>query len=162
MVLFQGTYAGQFVMEGFMNIRWSKWKRVLLTRSIAMVPTIIVALIATNDLDAMNNWLNVLQSVQLPFALLPVLHFTSSETIMREFKNGRVMKITVWGLAILVMGINFYLVIISVAIGPHTVLKLKMMIALKFNRDTEKILNEIERRETLKYTTREDLSNTAS
>ncbi|CAC5399995.1 SLC11A2 [Mytilus coruscus] len=84
-----GTYAGQFVMEGFMNIRWSKWKRVLLTRSIAMVPTIIVALIATNDLDAMNNWLNVLQSVQLPFALLPVLHFTSSETIMREFKNGR-------------------------------------------------------------------------
>ncbi|CAG2185832.1 DMT1 [Mytilus edulis] len=173
---------------GFMNIRWSKWKRVLLTRSIAMVPTIIVALIATNDLDAMNNWLNVLQSVQLPFALLPVLHFTSSETIMREFKNGRVMKITVWGLAILVMGINFYLVIISVgsgnqwwiyviavivifvylayvayiAIGPHTVLKLKMMIALKFNRDTEKILNEIERRETLKYTTREDLSNTAS
>ncbi|XP_063422811.1 natural resistance-associated macrophage protein 2-like [Mytilus trossulus] len=182
-----GTYAGQFVMEGFMNIRWSKWKRVLLTRSIAMVPTIIVALIATNDLDAMNNWLNVLQSVQLPFALLPVLHFTSSETIMREFKNGRVMKITVWGLAILVMGINFYLVIISVgsgnqwwiyviavivifvylayvayiAIGPHTVLKLKMMIALKFNKDTEKIQNEIDRRETLKYTTREDLSNTA-
>ena len=54
-----------------------------------MVPTIIVALIATNDLDMMNNWLNVLQSVQLPFALLPILHFTSSETIMKEFKNGR-------------------------------------------------------------------------
>jgi Mn2+/Fe2+ NRAMP family transporter len=68
-----------------MNIKWAKWKRVLLTRSIAMVPTIIVALIATNDLDMMNNWLNVLQSVQLPFALLPILHFTSSETIMREF-----------------------------------------------------------------------------
>jgi natural resistance-associated macrophage protein len=72
-----------------MNIKWAKWKRVLLTRSIAMVPTIIVALIATNDLDMMNNWLNVLQSVQLPFALLPILHFTSSETIMKEFKNGR-------------------------------------------------------------------------
>lgn len=54
-----------------------------------MVPTITVALAATNDLDMMNNWLNVLQSVQLPFALLPVLHFTSSERIMKEFKNGR-------------------------------------------------------------------------
>lgn len=86
---FLKKYNASILFQGFMNIRWSKWKRVLLTRSIAMVPTIIVALIATNDLDAMNNWLNVLQSVQLPFALLPVLHFTSSETIMREFKNGR-------------------------------------------------------------------------
>nr|BCL66021.1 divalent metal transporter-related protein [Perna viridis] len=172
-----GTYAGQFVMEGFINIKWAKWKRVLLTRSIAMVPTIIVALIATNDLDTMNNWLNVLQSVQLPFALLPILHFTSSETIMREFKNGRIMKITVWGLAVLVMGINFYLVIISIgtgdqwwvyllavifimlylayvaylAIGPHTVLKLQMKLALRFNWDTGFIQSEIDRRTTLKY-----------
>ncbi|KAK3607943.1 hypothetical protein CHS0354_006538 [Potamilus streckersoni] len=84
-----GTYAGQFVMEGFLNIKWAKWKRVLLTRSIAMVPTIVVALIATSDLDNMNNWLNVLQSVQLPFALLPILHFTNSSRIMGEFKNGR-------------------------------------------------------------------------
>ncbi|XP_048730106.1 metal transporter nramp1 homolog isoform X2 [Ostrea edulis] len=84
-----GTYAGQFVMEGFIQIKWAKWKRVLLTRSIAMGPTILVALLATNDLDMMNNWLNVLQSVQLPFALLPVLHFTSSERIMKEFKNGK-------------------------------------------------------------------------
>ena len=64
-------------------------ERVLLTRSIAMVPTIIVAVSATSALDAMENWLNVLQSVQLPFALLPVLHFTSSERIMRDFKSGR-------------------------------------------------------------------------
>ena len=72
-----------------MNLKWSKWKRVLLTRSIAMVPTIIVALIATKDLDLMNNWLNVLQSIQLPFALLPILRFTDDARIMGEFKNGR-------------------------------------------------------------------------
>ena len=61
---------------------------MLLTRSIAMIPTIVVALAATNDLDIMNTWLNVLQSVQLPFALLPILHFTNSRRIMGEFKNG--------------------------------------------------------------------------
>ncbi|XP_064644350.1 uncharacterized protein LOC135498109 [Lineus longissimus] len=110
-----GTYAGQFVMQGFLKIQWAKWKRVLLTRSIAMVPTIIVALIATNDLDAMNTWLNILQSVQLPFALLPILHFTNSQRIMGEFKNGRVTKSAVWVLALLVMGINLYLVYISLA-----------------------------------------------
>ena len=74
--------------QGFINIKWAKWKRVLLTRSIAIIPTIIVALIATRDLDTMNAWLNVLQSVQLPFALLPILHFTNSKRVMGEFKNG--------------------------------------------------------------------------
>jgi len=55
---------------------------------IAMAPTIVVAWLASNQLDQMNNWLNVLQSVQLPFALLPVLHFTNSVRVMNTFKNG--------------------------------------------------------------------------
>ena len=54
-----------------------------------MAPTIVVAWLASNQLDMMNNWLNVLQSVQLPFALLPVLHFTNSSRVMNTFKNGR-------------------------------------------------------------------------
>jgi len=62
---------------------------VLVTRTIAMAPTIVVAWLASNQLDMMNNWLNVLQSVQLPFALLPVLHFTNSARVMNTFKNGR-------------------------------------------------------------------------
>ncbi|XP_064617765.1 natural resistance-associated macrophage protein 2-like [Liolophura sinensis] len=109
-----GTYAGQFVMEGFIQIRWARWKRVLLTRSIAMIPTICVALLATNQLDILNNWLNVLQSVQLPFALLPILHFTNSQRIMGSFKNGRTLKTVVWLLAVLVMGVNLYLVVLYV------------------------------------------------
>ncbi|KAK3605981.1 hypothetical protein CHS0354_019660 [Potamilus streckersoni] len=81
--------AGQSsTITGFLNIKWAKWKRVLLTRSIAIVPAIVVALAATDGLDNMNNWLNVLQSVQLPFALLPILHFTNTSRIMGEFKNG--------------------------------------------------------------------------
>lgn len=110
-----GTYAGQFVMEGFLNIHWAKWKRVLVTRSIAMVPTIIVALLAKNDLDLLNTWLNVLQSVQLPFALLPVLHFTNSERIMGEFKNGRISKCVVWLMVVLVIGINLFLVYVYIS-----------------------------------------------
>lgn len=172
-----GTYAGQFVMEGFIQIKWAKWKRVLLTRSIAMVPTITVALAATNDLDMMNNWLNVLQSVQLPFALLPVLHFTSNERIMKEFKNGRAMKLAVWILAVLVMGINFFLVIVFVgtgqawyiylvttavlliysmfvayiALGPGTVLTVKKYLSEKFGWNQDEIIGEIARRSSLTY-----------
>ncbi|KAK3105622.1 hypothetical protein FSP39_002025, partial [Pinctada imbricata] len=129
-----GTYAGQFVMEGFIKIKWAKWKRVLLTRSIAMVPTIAVALLATKDLDMMNSWLNVLQSVQLPFALLPILHFTSSERIMRDFKNGRFMKLVVWLLAALVMGINYFLVIIFIGSGqPWYVYFLTVLVILIYS-----------------------------
>ncbi|XP_070535761.1 natural resistance-associated macrophage protein 2-like [Ptychodera flava] len=106
-----GTYAGQFVMEGFIQIRWAKWKRVLLTRSIAMVPTVLIAALATRQLDSLNEWLNILQSIQLPFALIPVLHFTSSQRIMGDFKNGSITKIVVWVLALVVMGINIFLVV---------------------------------------------------
>ncbi|KAL3837230.1 hypothetical protein ACJMK2_022599 [Sinanodonta woodiana] len=172
-----GTYAGQFVMEGFLNIKWAKWKRVLLTRSIAMVPTIVVALIATSDLDNMNNWLNVLQSVQLPFALLPILHFTNSSRIMGEFKNGRIMKITVWILAVLVIVINFYLIVLFLgdglpwyvylitalivlvyisflsylALGPSLVLSLKLKLLQRLKKDTTKVEEEILRRNCLQY-----------
>lgn len=109
-----GTYAGQFIMEGFLNIHWAKWKRVLLTRSIAMVPTILVAILATNYLDIMNNWLNVLQSVELPFALFPILHFTNSRRIMGNFRNGKILQVLVWFLAIFDMAVNIYLVVLFI------------------------------------------------
>ncbi|XP_060586514.1 uncharacterized protein LOC132742199 [Ruditapes philippinarum] len=172
-----GTYAGQFVMQGFVNIQWPKWRRVLLTRSIAMIPTIVVALLATKYLDLMNNWLNVLQSVQLPFALLPILHATNSERIMGDFKNGKIMKTVVWGLAGLVMIINFYLVILFVgsgdawyiyfitaivlfvyscfvfyiAVGPSRVLQIKLAILSRIHSDTTHIEQEIEHRKHLEY-----------
>ena len=74
-----GTYSGQFAMEGFLNIRWKRWQRVLLTRSIAMVPTFSVAFFSDiNDLTGMNDLLNALMSILLPFAVLPALTFSSS------------------------------------------------------------------------------------
>ncbi|NXL40322.1 NRAM2 protein, partial [Glaucidium brasilianum] len=84
-----GTYSGQFVMEGFLNLRWSRFARVLLTRSIAITPTLFVAIFQdVEHLTGMNDFLNVLMSLQLPFALIPVLTFTSLPSVMNDFANG--------------------------------------------------------------------------
>lgn len=108
-----GTFAGQYVMEGFLNWKVSPVVRVTITRSIALGPAIAVGIyMGTNSAagDVLNEWLNILQSVQLPFALLPVLHFTSSPRLMGEFANQGWINYTVWTLAGLVIGINVYLV----------------------------------------------------
>lgn len=71
-----GTYAGQFVMEGFLQLKIAKWKRVLLTRIIALGPSLAVTVFMGGDVratDKMSAWLNVLQSLQLPFAIIPLL-----------------------------------------------------------------------------------------
>ena len=60
-------------------------------------------------------WLNILQSVQLPFALLPVLHFTSSPRLMGSFANKGWVNYTCWILAVFVIGINVYLVATFIA-----------------------------------------------
>jgi len=108
-----GTYAGQFVMEGFLELKLPAWKRVMFTRTIALGPAVLVALASSSDStagDTLDQWLNILQSVQLPFALLPVLHFTSQNRIMGDFKNGRIVKAIVWILAVAVVVINIYLI----------------------------------------------------
>ncbi|GAB1598110.1 natural resistance-associated macrophage protein 2-like isoform X2 [Argonauta hians] len=107
-----GTYAGQFVMEGFLNLYWKRWQRVLLTRSIAIMPTVLIAFFSgINDLTGMNDLLNVLMSLQLPFALLPILTFTSTGNVMNDFKNGMPMKILTSILAVVVIGINLFFVV---------------------------------------------------
>ena len=107
-----GTYAGQFAMEGFLNIKWPRWKRVIFTRSIAIAPTLLVAIFADiRHLTNMNDILNVLQSLQLPFALFPILHFTNEAEVMSGFKNGYIMKAIIWLLAIGVMTIHGYLIV---------------------------------------------------
>ncbi|KAG5033998.1 hypothetical protein JHK87_008908 [Glycine soja] len=90
-----GTYAGQFIMGGFLNLRLKKWLRALITRSFAIVPTIIVAIVfnrSEGSLDVLNEWLNVLQSMQIPFALIPLLTLVSKEQIMGTFRVGPVLE----------------------------------------------------------------------
>ncbi|XP_015610258.1 protein Malvolio isoform X2 [Cephus cinctus] len=110
-----GTYAGQFAMEGFLNLQWARWKRVLFTRTIAIVPTFMIAFFAhIDDLSGMNDLLNAVMSLQLPFATLPTIAFTSSPQIMGEFKNGLGNKIVATALSVLVISINIYFVINTV------------------------------------------------
>lgn len=107
-----GTYAGQFVMQGFLDLKIKPWQRVLLTRSVALGPTLIVALTVDHaTLDTVNEWLNVLQSVQLPFALVPVIYFTSQETTMHSFVNSNLAKLVYGTISILIVIVNIYLVV---------------------------------------------------
>ncbi|XP_056637937.1 protein Malvolio-like isoform X2 [Diorhabda sublineata] len=110
-----GTYAGQFVMEGFLNLQWAKWKRVLFTRTIAIIPTFCLAFFSNiNDLTSMNDILNAIMSLQLPFATIPTIAFTSNPQIMGKFVNGIGNKVASILLSIVVIGINTYFVISSV------------------------------------------------
>ncbi|XP_004501538.1 metal transporter Nramp2-like [Cicer arietinum] len=109
-----GTYAGQFIMGGFLNLRLKKWLRALITRSCAIVPTIIVAIVFNSSeasLDVLNEWLNVLQSIQIPFALIPLLTLVSKERIMGSFKVGPVLERVAWTVAALIIVINGYLLV---------------------------------------------------
>uniref|UniRef100_A0A183F3R0 Protein Malvolio n=1 Tax=Heligmosomoides polygyrus TaxID=6339 RepID=A0A183F3R0_HELPZ len=88
-----GTYAGQFVMEGFIQVAWPKWKRVLITRAIAIMPTLAVTFVANGvrSLTGMNDFLNCVQMIQLPFALIPIITFTSSRKIMHDFRSSKLV-----------------------------------------------------------------------
>uniref|UniRef100_A0AAX7VHF7 Solute carrier family 11 member 2 n=1 Tax=Astatotilapia calliptera TaxID=8154 RepID=A0AAX7VHF7_ASTCA len=111
-----GTYSGQFVMEGFLNLRWSRFARVLLTRTLAIMPTLLVAIFQdVQHLTGMNDFLNVLQSMQLPFALIPILTFTSLPSLMNEFANGLVFKIGGGVVILIVCAINMYFVVVYVS-----------------------------------------------
>ncbi|XP_019156775.1 PREDICTED: metal transporter Nramp2-like [Ipomoea nil] len=109
-----GTYAGQFIMGGFLNLRMKKWLRSLITRSCAIVPTIIVAVVfnrSQSSLDSLNEWLNVVQGMQIPFAIIPLLTLVSNERIMGVFKIGTTVERMVWGIAAFVIVVNGYVML---------------------------------------------------
>lgn len=130
-----GTYAGQFAMEGFLNLQWKRWQRVLLTRAIAILPTIMLAVFrGIEDLTSMNDLLNVLMSLQLPFALLPIITFTSSRLVMHDFRNGWPMKIVGISLTAVVLAINMFFAITYIDQMPvkHWALYLLISVLLAF------------------------------
>ncbi|KAL3840454.1 hypothetical protein ACJIZ3_025045 [Penstemon smallii] len=109
-----GTYAGQFIMGGFLNLQIKKWLRSLITRSCAILPTIIVAIVFNRSeelLDVLNEWLNVLQAMQIPFAVIPLLHLVANEQIMGGFKIGTSLERLSWAVAVLVIVINGYVLV---------------------------------------------------
>ena len=107
-----GTLAGQIVMEGFLNIRLKPWLRRLITRLIAVIPALIVTILygekGTTDLLVLSQ---VILSMQLSFAVVPLVMFTGSKLKMGEFVNKLWLKILVWMIAIIIIILNLYLLI---------------------------------------------------
>jgi manganese transport protein len=105
-----GTMAGQIVMEGFLNIRLRPWVRRMLTRLIAIVPAVIVAMLYGNSgVGKLLVLSQVILSLQLSFAVVPLVMFTSDKLKMGRFVNQRWLTVTAWAVTIVIVCLNVYL-----------------------------------------------------
>jgi manganese transport protein len=111
------TLAGQIVMEGFLEIRLPSWLRRLITRLMAIIPALLVILIfGESTTGGMLVFSQVVLSLQLPFAVIPLVLFTSDRKIMSGFVNPYWLKIVAWAIAFMIIGLNFWL-LCQMAIG---------------------------------------------
>jgi len=107
-----GTLAGQVVMEGFIHLRVSPWLRRMITRSIAIIPTIIVVAVAGEQgTERLLILSQVILSFQLGFAVVPLVMFTSDRARMGEFVNSRWIQILGWFAAAVIVLLNAWLLI---------------------------------------------------
>lgn len=105
-----GTMAGQIVMEGFLNIRLRPWVRRLLTRLVAIVPAVIVALLyGERGVGQLLVFSQVILSLQLAFAVVPLVQFTSERQKMGEFVNPTWLKVLAWAVTMTIVILNGYL-----------------------------------------------------
>ncbi len=107
-----GTLAGQIVMEGFLNIRLPAWLRRLITRLIAIIPAVIVTAVSgergTGQLLILSQ---VILSMQLSFAVVPLVMFTSEKSKMGAFVNPRWLQVLAWTVATLIGSLNAWLLV---------------------------------------------------
>ena len=105
-----GTLAGQIVMEGFLNIRLRPWLRRLITRLIAIVPAVVViAIYGEQGSGPLIVLSQVILSLQLPFAIFPLVQFTSSRRMMGPFAIKFWLKAIAWPVCIIIAALNVYL-----------------------------------------------------
>ena len=117
----EDRYAGQIIMGGCLQIELAPWKRVALARAIALGPALLVATATVGNshlYNSINEYLNVLQSVQLPFAMLPVLHFSLSKRLMARYVPNTLLMAVSFCMALLVLGVNLQLVVSTVGPTP--------------------------------------------
>jgi manganese transport protein len=102
-----GTLAGQIVMEGFLSLRLKPWLRRLITRLAAIVPAaLVIGLAGEGKATSLLIFSQVVLSFQLPFAVIPLIRFTSDRSRMGEFTNSRVTAVAAWIVAIAIIGFN--------------------------------------------------------
>jgi manganese transport protein len=104
-----GTFAGQIVMEGFLNLRLRPWLRRMITRFVAIIPAVITVYYwggqGTLRLIILSQ---VILSMQLPFAVIPLIRFTSDRGRMGEFANRVWVKALAWSVAFVILALNFW------------------------------------------------------
>ncbi|BAU04558.1 MULTISPECIES: Nramp family divalent metal transporter [Nostocales] len=108
------TLAGQIVMEGFLQFRLPSWLRRLITRLLAIIPALItIILFGENSTSSLIVLSQVILSLQLPFAVIPLVIFTSNRRLMGEFVNPLWLKSLAWLVAIVIVGLNAWLLLQS-------------------------------------------------
>jgi manganese transport protein len=117
-----GTLAGQVVMEGFMHWRISPALRRLITRSMAIVPTVIyIGLRGANNVNDLLVLSQVVLALQLPFAMFPLLHFASSRKKMGQWRIGWILLIAGWSSALLITAFDLYGLPDAVRVAWHVI-----------------------------------------
>ena len=111
-----GTMAGQVVMEGFLNFRMRPWLRRLVTRALAVVPAAFTIYFA-GDQSTFGLLIlsQVILSMQLPFAVIPLIHFTSDRARMGSFANAAWVRVLAWSTAAVIVGLNLRLAGLAIA-----------------------------------------------
>lgn len=111
------TLAGQIVMEGFLQLRLAPWLRRLITRLTAIVPALICIIVfGERSTGSLLVFSQVVLSLQLPFAVIPLVMFTSDRRLMGEFANPLWLKLLAWAVAIIIVGLNMWL-LLQTALG---------------------------------------------
>ncbi|KAG5250841.1 metal transporter Nramp [Salix suchowensis] len=151
-----GTYAGQYIMQGFLDLKMRKWLRNLLTRSVAILPSLIVSIIGgQSGASRLIIIASMILSFELPFALIPLLKFSSSNTKMGPHKNSIYIIVISWTLGFMIIAINVYYlstgfvgwlttnnlpkvgnVIIGIVVFPFMAIYISSIIYLTFRKDT--------------------------
>ncbi len=110
-----GTLAGQIVMEGYLRLRINPWVRRLITRLLAIIPAVIVILIyGDKEVDSLLILSQVILSLQLGFAIIPLIHFVSDKSKMGKFVIKPFTKILAWLIAIVLIYLNFKMLVSQV------------------------------------------------
>jgi len=113
-----GTLSGQIIMEGFIRLRMPMWAQRLLTRLVSVLPVLAFAIYYHGNEAKIENLLTFSQvflSVALPFAMIPLIIFTSSKKIMGEFANRPWVKVCAWVAAVVLVILNIWLIMTTVS-----------------------------------------------
>ncbi|CAI9099196.1 OLC1v1035981C1 [Oldenlandia corymbosa var. corymbosa] len=107
-----GTYAGQYVMQGFLDLKIKVWIRNIITRCIAIIPSLIVSVIAgPSGAGQLISIASMILSFEIPFSVIPLLKFSSSSAKMGNHKSSKSIIVISWILGLGIMGINVYYLI---------------------------------------------------